>query len=177
MEITGKPTKVDLYKKDSYMGNDSYNVALEGDDRKFSHLCKGEPKIKVGVPGTFVLENKEAGGKTFWTIKLKTEPFVGKGGGFKPRSNASYALEWARKLYNSSHSFNNGKSIEPWDITRMTNTATWMIGKLKSGFDKDSLECAVTIECAAAMNGNPIMPKRLSENLDIFEAWIKANKE
>lgn len=170
-EIKGKASEVKLFKKNAFKGNDSYNVTLEGDERKFSYLCQGEPKIKVGEEQEFLIEEKTSGSNSWWTIKVKknTDTFIPGGKFNKP--DHIYALEWARRMFNSS--FNTEK---PWVVAQVTSIADWLLGQIKNGIDKDAIETAVTIQCASAMNKNPIDTKALSQHIAIFQDWINKNK-
>jgi len=73
MTIKGKPSEVVFYKEVSIKGTTmaTFNVKLEGDDRRFSYLGKDKdnPKITVGVEGDFDIEEKSNEKGSWWTIK------------------------------------------------------------------------------------------------------------
>lgn len=175
-EIKGKAASVELYKENAYQGNDSYNVKLEGDERRFSYLCKGGPKIKVGEEMTFIIDERDANGKKFYTIKVKKENTFTPGS-YKARPNYSYALEWARKMYNSSHSTENTIPTDKWTTERMRKVADWLLQKLTSGIDREAIDCAVTIACATAINGGQIDSKVLEQDIKDFNEWVNKNKQ
>jgi hypothetical protein len=169
-EIKGKASEVKLFKKEAFKGNDSYNVFLEGDERKFSYLCQGEPKIKVGEEQEFVIEEKTSGSNAWWTIKIKKDPNA-----FTPwkfnKPDHVYALEWSRRMFNSSYN-----TDKPWEVSQLTAIADWLLGQLKKGVSKDALETAVTIQCASAMGKHPIDTKTLSQHMVLFQDWISKNQ-
>jgi hypothetical protein len=81
MIITGKPSEVAFYKEVNIQGKTmaTFNVKLEGDDRRFSYLAKDKnnPKIVLGVEGQFELEEKSNEKGSWWTIKPHREDTFG----------------------------------------------------------------------------------------------------
>ena len=171
-EIKGTAESVVLFKEKAFKDNDSYNVRLQGDPNQYSYLCQGVPKIKTGVEQVFLVEEKEANGRSWFSIKLKPEPKpFGAAGGFKSRPNYSFALEFARKMYNSSQQTN-----DQWDIDRMLEVASYLLKRLNDGVDRDAVDSSVTISCASAMAGISIDSKVLAGNIKIFQDWVNKSK-
>lgn len=171
MKVTKKVSAVVLYKENAFKGNDSYNVSFEGDPNRYSYLCQGEPKIKVGDTGPFEITENGSGDKKWWTVKVIREDSTFKGGGFRMKPNHIAALEFSRKMFNSSQ-----KTQDKWDMDRMIKVATFLAGKLKDGYSRDAIETAVTIECASAMENVTIDAKRLVTNASLIQKWISDNE-
>lgn len=171
MEITKKVLEVVLFKENAYKGNNSYNITLENDSNRYSYLCQGEAKIKVGDTGPFIVEEKTAGANKWWTIKLPKAEFGGGGGGWKPKANNLIALEWARKMFNSSY-----ETKDKWTMKKMLDTATYLNNRLESGTNKDAIETATIIACATAMSGTSMDAAILVANIAEIEAWINGSK-
>lgn len=174
METKLKVSEVTLYKENAFKGNDSYNVKMEGDDRRFSYLCQGAPKIKVGDTGPFILKSDTgANGQVWWKISLPKEDFPAKrgGGGWKPKANNLMALEWARKMFNSSQ-----ETEDKWSLENMLSTATYLKKRLDEGTNRDAIEAATIIACATAMGQVSMDAKVLIANIAKIEEWIEKSK-
>ncbi len=160
-----KISEVTLYKENAFKGNSIYNVRIEGDERRFSYICK-TPKLKVGDTN-YTLEEKSKDGKTWWTIKPKVEEKAWTAN-WKP--NYVIALEWARKMYNSSYS-----THDPWTIIQLTKMADWLLLAMEK-YDTTAIDTAVTIQCASAVDRKIIDTKALAKHVTILDKWIKARK-
>lgn len=108
---------------------------------------------------------KKNGQGTYTKIKPKKENTFG--GGFKQKPVNVFALELARKMYNSSH-----QTDDVWDINKMLSTADGLI-RLINKTSRDAVETATTIECANAMNGVAINTKSMQANITTIDAWLK----
>lgn len=150
-----------------------FKVAFEdGTEGLYNSKSKDAPKFKVGEEAPYSAEEKtNKNGNKFWSIKYRNENQGGFGGGYKGRPSYSSALEMARKMFNSS-----AQTDDVWDMEKLTKMASYLLGKLKSGVDKDAVETAVTIQCAQAMGGKAINPKALDSQIKNIQGWINENK-
>ena len=180
MTKTSKPTKVEFSKEFSTDHGTLYgfNVEMEnGDKGLYNSKSKDNPKFKVGEPIEYEVEEKTSkSGTKYNKLKPAQKSFGGGGGGYKARPSYSIALEMARKMYNSS--FN---TPSPWDFETLIKTADYLLKQLTNGIDRDSLETAVTIQCARAMGkygeqGDVIDSKKMIEHINELETWIKSKK-
>jgi len=151
-----------------------FNMEFEdGQTGLYNSKSQTPNKFNVGEVWEYTAEEKTGkSGSSFFIIKPKMENKFG--GGFKRPSN-EFALEQARKMYNSTNSIEHPNS-NPWDLTKMTNTATWLLKLLNGGTNKAAIETACTNACASAMQGKEIIPKELSEQITLFNDWLKNNQ-
>ncbi len=145
----------------------------DGTAGRYNSKSKDSPKFKVGEEAPYSSEEKtNKNGNKFWSVKYRSEQQGGGfGGGFKGRPPHSLALEMARKMFNSS-----ANTDDIWDRERLKKTATYLLGKLNTGIDRDAVETAVTIQCAYAMNKHTIDAKTLASDIDDLQKWINENK-
>jgi len=118
-------------------------------------------------------EMKKDGSGTYSKISPKRENKFG--GGFKGKPSNVFALECARKMYNSSHQ--SGKPIEKtWTLEEMFAAATMLLGKLNSGVSQAAIDCACTNACAKMMQGQALEKGELNTQIKLAHEWLNTNK-
>ena len=169
-EYTGKP----------YVGAHGtlygFNIEFEDGQTGLYNSKSEDPKhFKVGEVCDYIAEEKTNGaGKQYWIIKPKVENNFG-GGGFKGKPSNVFALECARKMYNSSHQ--SGKPIEKtWTLEEMFAAATMLLGKLNSGVSQAAIDCACTNACAKMMQGQALEKGELNTQIKLANEWLNTNK-
>lgn len=150
-------------------GNTFYNQEVEWENGDVGGASSKTEQAKWKVGEEYTYEKRVNGAYTnFFSIK----PLNGFGNkGFRERPANEFALELSRKMYNSSQSTNN-----KWDDKQMLQIASWLLGELKKGFSRASIETSVTIENSFAANGGDIDTKRLLKNMKSVEQWLKENQ-
>lgn len=146
----------------------SFNVEFEDGTKGLYSSNQESPKNFIeGTECEYTLEEvaKRSGNGTYNKIKPKKDNAFG--GGFKQKPTNVFALELARKMFNSSH-----QTDEQWDIEKMLKTADWLVGQIDKS-SRDAVETATTIACASAMNGVKIDAKTISEHIKTIDAWLK----
>lgn len=159
--LDGKPTT--LY---------GFNVEFEnGIKGLYNAKDKDNPKFVVGEIAPYSADEREKDGRKYTIIKYD-KPFTPGGGNkWKPKPKYVMALEWARKMYNSSQ-----KTPNPWSFDQLTKMASFFLKKRAEGVSSDAIECAVTIECSLAMDEQPIDTTRMAKSIRKLETWIAENK-
>ena len=175
-EGKSKCIKCDFWKEDTYtpkgqsVAVTTYAFSVEFEDGTkglYNAKEKNNPKFKVGEAAEYTAEEKQGAKGAFFVIRVKKDnTFTG---GFKQKPPKYRALDMARRMYNSSYS-----TEQPWSIETLTNTADWILKQINGGKDVESLETAVTIQCANAMQKRPIDAKELFQHVLLFEAWLKS---
>lgn len=157
-EVGGK--KITLY---------GFNVEFEdGTKGLYNSINKDKPKFVVGEEAEYTADEREKNGKKYTIIKHVSPNAYGSK--WQPKPDNVVALEWARRMYNSSHNTGHG-----WQFEQLLQMAGYLHGLLKGGTDKDAIECAVTIQCANAMGDRPIDTKELSSHIKQTKEWLKEN--
>lgn len=180
----GKSKCINCTYKSTFNGQNGtlydFNVSFEdGTQGVYSAKDMNNPKFKVGEVVSYEVEEKPTrNGNTFNKIKHVSERDQqgggaqgSSGGGYKSRPKWSIALEWGRKMYNSSH-----KTDKPWTTASMYAAAEFLLKQLESGVDRDALDTAVIIECANGMGGIQMTSQNLKKNIQDAEAWIKKHQ-
>ena len=146
----------------------SFNVEFEDGTKGLYSSNQENPKnFAVGTECEYTAEELPTkSGSTYTKIKPKEDNTFG-GGGFKQKPTNVFALELARKMFNSSH-----QTDEPWDIEKMLKTADWLVDEINKT-SRDAVETATTIACASAMNGVVISSKVVAPQIKIIDAWLK----
>ena len=172
-----KVTKCDFKNEftTSYGTFYNFDVSFEdGTQGMYASKDKNSPKFKVGETTEYEIEVKSGvkDGKEWSFNKIKpVKEFNAGGGGYKQKPANKFALELSRKMYNSSQN-----TDAKWDVKGMLTTATWILGKINNGVDRDAIETATTIEGAYAMNKERTDSKRLGTNIKETEKWLKENQ-
>lgn len=156
-----------------------FDVAFQdGTSGVYTSNDMNNPKFQAGVEADYIAEEKTSrNGNTFYKIKTLSQSQGGRpsgstgGGSYKARPNYSIALEWGRKMFNSSY-----HTPEPWDIKRLFSSTEFLLGQLNSGIDRDALDTAVTIACARAMDETPIDAATLKNHINEINGWINQKK-
>ena len=146
----------------------SFNVEFEDGTKGLYSSNKENPNSFIeGTECEYTAEELPTkSGSTYTKIKPKKDnAFVG--GGFKQKPTNVFALELARKMFNSSH-----QTDEQWDMAKMLKTSDWLIVQIDAT-SRDAVETATTIACASAMNGVKIDAKTISEHIKTIDAWLK----
>lgn len=87
----------------------------------------------------------------------------------RQKPNKVSALEWARKLYNSTQDTKN-----PMTTEGMLKVADLFISMLNQGVNRDAIDTAVIIQCKVAVNHGQINSNVMKTQIQQFDAWIKS---